>query len=468
RLRIVLLLIALAGGIAAFAHQHDRITVSQSFRLETWRTAARAAAAAPLFGHGPGRFPVVFSQYRAPDYLRHFRHAMNLRHAHQEYLEILCETGVVGLGLAAFVLLVALFHRAAARHSDPSGAAALVPLEAALLAVLTHNLVSVNLRDATVHLVFWFSLGIVTAGARRRADRPGDRLAAAGCLVILVILGMTTTIEARRFRSERLRAKAAGAADTVTGHETAINLLRQAVRRDPGNLFAAYDLGAELYGAGRFGEAADTYLAMVRIDPFHQQAPMNLAQSLYMAGHPGEAADWAKRALLHEDTEVNRYSLALFLDQAGDQGAAAAYAEAYRLSAAYEREYDARRRPAGRGMRQVTPREQSTIHDIQAMALLRFASLEAASELHAGDKAATLIETRLDELAVEQPDAFTINAARYAAYLVLDRGDLIDLLLDSMQAEERRLFLDYVAAVCGRAGDTRCAGDARRRLNRNA
>ena len=81
------------------------------FRLETARTTVEIIRAAPVFGHGPGSFHVLFPGFRQPG-----REALLLQgdpgrhpwvHAHNDYLEVLAELGVVGASLVALLLVQA-------------------------------------------------------------------------------------------------------------------------------------------------------------------------------------------------------------------------------------------------------------------------------------------------------------------------------------------------------------------------
>ena len=83
-------------------------------RAEEWRVAAREARAHPLLGSGAGTFSEYWYQFRVTPGIVH--------DAHNLYLEMLAETGPVGLAL--LVLLLAGLIVGAARSRSPLAAAA--------------------------------------------------------------------------------------------------------------------------------------------------------------------------------------------------------------------------------------------------------------------------------------------------------------------------------------------------------
>jgi O-antigen ligase len=106
----------------------------RSNRLALWADAARMAGDFPLLGAGFNAFGTAYVPYQRVDTYEWYGEA------HNEYLQVLLDLGLVGAALVASVL-VALFRRA-------WQAARLGPLDAgrlaALLALGSHNLVEFN------------------------------------------------------------------------------------------------------------------------------------------------------------------------------------------------------------------------------------------------------------------------------------------------------------------------------------
>lgn len=125
-------------------------------RLSYWQQALVFWSWSPLFGHGLGSFSILYSGWEIPG-----------THPHNILLEILCDLGLVGFTLFAFLLVVALRHiRIARLRSDPLFLA-VVMLLLAHLGVL-----------AMVHLelaLIWelcLALGLLTAARPHAAAAP--------------------------------------------------------------------------------------------------------------------------------------------------------------------------------------------------------------------------------------------------------------------------------------------------------
>lgn len=135
-------------------------------RLFLWRAAVEMIRQDPVLGAGYGQFPARLSEVR--EHLRHDARYTALRpsqqaeltpYAHNEYLHLWAETGVLGLG--AFLALVAAAARSLGRAlGSTQGRASLWAAAAALTALLVHGLVSYPLHMAVSSYVLWLLLGI--------------------------------------------------------------------------------------------------------------------------------------------------------------------------------------------------------------------------------------------------------------------------------------------------------------------
>ena len=106
----------------------------RSNRLALWADAARMAREFPVFGAGFNAFGTAYVPYQTTDRYEWYGEA------HNEYLQAVTDTGLVGAGLVG-VLLVTLIRRAArAARMGPLDAARL----ASLLALALHNVVDFN------------------------------------------------------------------------------------------------------------------------------------------------------------------------------------------------------------------------------------------------------------------------------------------------------------------------------------
>ena len=132
-------------------HTQARSELSGGTRLSIDRDALRMFAQKPVLGWGLGSFTDVYPQFRS--FYTNFR----VDHAHNDYLELLVETGTVG-SLVAVWFLIATFWSAAKklrqREWGTNGLAGLAAL-AGISGILIHSLVDFNLQIPANAAIFY-------------------------------------------------------------------------------------------------------------------------------------------------------------------------------------------------------------------------------------------------------------------------------------------------------------------------
>jgi len=115
-------------------------------RGEIWRATLRMIGEHPVFGVGLGAFATVYPRYDASPGLRY------TAEAHNDYLQLLAEVGIVGglIGAAFLSLLVRTIWRSLWRAAEPAAVGASV----GILAILIHSIVDFGLRVPANGLVF--------------------------------------------------------------------------------------------------------------------------------------------------------------------------------------------------------------------------------------------------------------------------------------------------------------------------
>jgi O-antigen ligase len=160
-------------------------------RLLMWQTTLEMVADHPITGIGAGTYGAQYQSYRArvferlPDPAAVYpasEHSYDeAGHAHSDYLQLLAETGLVGLGL--FLGLIALCYVTGLkilRAHDPSLATGPWPLApllcgilAALAALLTYAMVDFPLNQPVAGLLFWLGIGTIVAMDAQREPSGG-------------------------------------------------------------------------------------------------------------------------------------------------------------------------------------------------------------------------------------------------------------------------------------------------------
>jgi len=136
-------------------------TLPKFERWGTWQAALRMIGDRPLSGVGPGCFGLAMPAYKSAT-----SHAQLFTHAHNWYLHLAAEQGLVGLLLWMGALVAALdgLRRRLAAESDPAARAWLQGLLAGQFGFLAAGLLDYNTGVPAIALAFWFAAGLGAAG----------------------------------------------------------------------------------------------------------------------------------------------------------------------------------------------------------------------------------------------------------------------------------------------------------------
>jgi putative inorganic carbon (HCO3(-)) transporter len=172
RVVAVVLALALAGGawvgLGALKNRLEHAPEEAGDRLLTWHRTLALFADYPMLGAGAGSYASVFPRYKDPKMF-----PLLYDHAHNDYLELLAEQGIVGFAVLAVAVLWILKRVLAAylsRH-DRFMRGMLFASLAGSAATLSHSLVDFSLQipaDAAL-LFLLLGIGVVAAATERRS-----------------------------------------------------------------------------------------------------------------------------------------------------------------------------------------------------------------------------------------------------------------------------------------------------------
>lgn len=153
-----LLVVCAAGVILAPARFVERVgkETSASSRVPIWRETARLFADYPAVGCGFGAFESGLQPYRESTPM------LRVDYAHNDYLQVAAEGGVIGAAVGAALLVLILGHARRAAGSSRLGIGAL----GAIAAILVHSLADFNLYIPSNMLLFAWVSGIAGGLAR--------------------------------------------------------------------------------------------------------------------------------------------------------------------------------------------------------------------------------------------------------------------------------------------------------------
>ena len=127
------------------------------FRKEIWKDTLKLFRASPVLGVGLGAYETVFPIYARHDGL------FVVNYAHNDYLQVLSDGGIVGFGLA--LLFIVFLFRAVGRSlksSDPLLAGLALGCGAGVFSLLVHSMFDFNLQIPSNALLFLFLSAVLS------------------------------------------------------------------------------------------------------------------------------------------------------------------------------------------------------------------------------------------------------------------------------------------------------------------
>ncbi|MBS11497.1 MAG: hypothetical protein CME19_07835 [Gemmatimonadetes bacterium] len=275
-------------------------------RVYLWEDTFRLILDRPLLGIGTGNYEFHIQGHLGEGSLE-IKSTMErdsgidhmIFRAHNDYLEVWAETGI--LGMLAFVVLMVqvlrsvygLLRRYVRGKEDPI----VVGLCAAVLATMAHALFSSNFQNPASAVVFWVVVGFVWVYSVDTKDRPrlglfntssdgfSFGLAAAGVAIVLF-----TVYHGYRMREGAILFQTARTQMTREEFEDAKSTLQTSLRYPSPRPFATYEmLGKVLHHFEQWREAEEALRRSLQHHPNHPSVHYFLARSLVQQGRADEA-----------------------------------------------------------------------------------------------------------------------------------------------------------------------------------
>ena len=140
-------------------------------RFELWQDSARILRDYPLTGTGLGTYRDVLPNYRPQKdffFVAGIPQPAAINYAHNDYLQLLTECGLVGFSLLMWALVATLRHLFSrfSNHADWEAAAIGSSLTAGIVAFLLHSLVDFNMHIPANALIFCLLVSVALVLAR--------------------------------------------------------------------------------------------------------------------------------------------------------------------------------------------------------------------------------------------------------------------------------------------------------------
>jgi len=312
-------------------------------RLFIWQSALRIWEAHRAWGSGIGTFNAAYSSYRPLGVRTTYAMLRIPGSAHNDYLQVLAETGVIGTVLVALALAWGA-GRAAGRYrkGGPTDRAWIGTWGATCVAIGMTSLVDSTL--SVIPTTAMLAMLTATVAAHESLDAPAvglpGRLLAlplavllAGVVPLLAPLSRSAALDEQAHSLVRAgryvdavdafqRAAAAdplsgdalpylgdlladlyvrridsGAGPWVTGRARAAGLYARAARLSPWDGYPRAALGRLRMAEGRYPEARGALLAAIALDPYSPRYRLWLGETLVAAGDPRSAVEPLREAV---------------------------------------------------------------------------------------------------------------------------------------------------------------------------
>jgi O-antigen ligase len=325
-----------ASGANVVEASFDTQSTALRTRLGLWRRGLAIWRDHPVWGVGPGNWPVVFPRYAEPGATRDGVLSMGLapRQAHQDLIERAGETGLAGMaGLAALGAgaILAIRRRLAAVAGDRITTAAAA---GALAALAGAGLTSFPLEMPATIALAGLALGLVAASpiarpaATLHAARWRSRLGGAGVAVAVGVLLWAGWRAQKQIRGSAWLGGAERAMRRDPGRDGALGALpalERAAAVTPGSFRVHLRTAQMMLRLGRPAEAEQAIHRALALEPFSPNAWATLGAAELEGGRAAQARASATRALaLLADHPFALFVGARAAEAIGDRNGAAA------------------------------------------------------------------------------------------------------------------------------------------------
>ena len=150
---------------------HKQADLRSDIRAAIYRDALHMFAKRPVLGSGVNTFADVYPQFRS------FYTNQTVNRAHNDYLELLTDSGLLGFGAGMWFLVAALkpaVRKARSWAADVNGAVALSAL-LGISGILVHSLVDFNLEIPANAMLFYILCTLAAMDTRFRNHRREHR-----------------------------------------------------------------------------------------------------------------------------------------------------------------------------------------------------------------------------------------------------------------------------------------------------
>jgi|LGOV01.1.fsa_nt_gb O-antigen ligase len=139
------------------------------YRIEIWKNAIEMTKIYGIKGLGYGyqSFHEYYAHYKIPGF--------NATHSHNLFLQIILESGIIGLILWLYIVISTLFYNVLRifKYSLSLKYKEWISL-AILLAIMVHGMIDYTLFDYRINIQFWLAIALTAQGMKTNKENTGE------------------------------------------------------------------------------------------------------------------------------------------------------------------------------------------------------------------------------------------------------------------------------------------------------
>jgi len=250
-------------------------------RFVMWHTGIDIIKEHPVLGTGIGTFKKIHPKYQSK-YLRTEKYGIFQglsRFAHNDYLEMTANTGILGLGTFLW-LIVTLYwiglKKLKQKNQSRYSPNLLIITLSSLTAVVIHSFFHYSFYLPTTSMLFWLWLGLLnTDGTKLEETKKSIRpsIVRQGATVLITIFLLLWV--AKPFMAS-LYFDRAGYYSITGDYDRAIAMYKKSIKLNPDDESARNNLGNIYRDIGLYREALKEYEEALKINPYLVEAHNNL------------------------------------------------------------------------------------------------------------------------------------------------------------------------------------------------
>lgn len=305
---VAILCVAAALGTHRIWNRHQAHTL-------IWRDSLAMWLHTPWTGIGPGTFHIYFPQYASEELKKVWpQDKFIVNDAHNEYVQYLCETGILGFGV--FLLLIASFYRTAfiVYRKRPQDRAIISGLIASATGILAQNFFSVDMRFIISAVYLFIVMGLVasfdddTTASPRLG--PGGRAACFMAIAFTCLLTYQKVLEPYRAQ-QKVAATPDFFDEKVLEPARTIADLETLAKQYPNQALVFEKLGWVYAKEKNWPRAIESYLTANRLNPRSAGPLNNLGNISFLNGDRNAAITyWTQSLAINPGQVDSRLNLA--------------------------------------------------------------------------------------------------------------------------------------------------------------